>query len=552
MNLTRRAFHGVLLGSAVSAVAFRPTPASALAQDSADLFLNRLTFGATPADREAFRNLGAEGWLDAQLAPGTDPDLDTRLADARLRIAYEAGDDGEGHTWPALDELRPLSALTADPATLIPLLDFTKPMDYGHRNRPADEVIAASLIRAVHAKAQLAEVMTQFWHDHFNVSATKFEGTAVFFPAYDAMLRGHALGNFRAMLGDMARAPAMLNYLGNADSRASPANENFARELLELHTLGAGNYLNDRHQSWHEVPGAEDGLAEGYIDGDVFEVARAFTGWTIGDGRWIAEGEMAPADGRFHYAESWHDPYQKRILGREFPANRAPMADGEDVLDMLATHPGTARFVCTKIARRLLKDEPGDALVGRMADLFLVAADAPDQIAQVVRLLAQSPEFQTPAAKLRRPFEYLAALLRASGADVVSPEAAFRWELSKAGWRQHEYPPPTGHPDVLADWANTTVMARMVDTALYAHEPWAGITDTDLGQAIEPGAVTFAAVADHWAGVLGTDAEVLRASYLTSLGAGPEDTLPEDPDERRGLIALAFSFATLSPEVLLR
>ncbi|NJK46608.1 MAG: DUF1800 domain-containing protein, partial [Pleurocapsa sp. SU_196_0] len=87
--------------------------------------------------------------------------------------------------------------------------------------------------------------MTQFWHDHFNVAATKFEGTAVFFPAYDAMLRGHALGNFRAMLGDVARAPAMLNYLGNADSRASPANENFARELLELHTLGVGK-LSER------------------------------------------------------------------------------------------------------------------------------------------------------------------------------------------------------------------------------------------------------------------------------------------------------------------
>jgi uncharacterized protein (DUF1800 family) len=552
MTLTRRAFHAALLGSAVAAVAFRPTPASALAQDSADLFLNRLTFGTTPAERDVFRNLGPEAWLDAQLAPGSDRDLDARLADARLRIAYGAGDDGEDHSWSALDELRPLSSLTADPADLVPLLDFTKPMDYAHRNRPADEVIAASLIRAVHAKAQLAEVMTQFWHDHFNVAATKFEGTAVFFPAYDAMLRGHALGNFRAMLGDVARAPAMLNYLGNADSRASPANENFARELLELHTLGAGNYLNDRYRNWHEVPGAEDGLAEGYIDGDVFEVARAFTGWTIGDGRWIAEGALAPVDGRFHFAESWHDPYQKRILGREFPANRAPMADGEDVLDMLATHPGTARFVCTKIARRLLTDAPDDALVGRMADLFLQTAEAPDQIAQVVRLLALSPEFQAPAAKLRRPFEYLAALLRASGADVVSPEAAFRWELSRAGWRQHEYPPPTGHPDQLADWANTTVLARMVDTALYAHEPWAGITDTDPGLAITRGPVTFAGVADHWADVLGTDPDALRGSYLTALGAGPEDTLPEDPDERRGLIALAFSFAALSPEVLLR
>ncbi len=548
---TRRTFHGLLLGAAATAMAVRPAWAT-VSPDDADLVLNRLTFGATPDSRAALRAEGLTGWLDAQLGPVSDPDLEARLAAARLRIAYEAGDDGEGHSWAALDDLRPLAALTADPATLVPLLDFTKPMDYSHRNRPAEEVIAASLIRAVHAKAQLREVMTQFWHDHFNVSATKFEGTAVFFPQYDAMMRASALGNFRALLGDVARAPAMLNYLGNADSRASPANENFARELLELHTLGAQNYVNDRYANWHDVPGAESGLAEGYLDADVFEVARAFTGWTIGDGRWIAEGVTAPADGLFHYAEAWHDPYQKRILGREFDANRAAMADGNDVLDILATHPGTALFVCTKIARRLLADDPDSALVAMLAKTFLSASEAPDQIAQVIRALVLSPEFQTPATKLRRPFEYLAALMRGSGAEVVSPDASFRWELAKAGWRQHEFPPPTGHPDRMDAWANTTVLARMVDYALYAHDPWVGLTDTDIAARLPDGTVTHSAVAEHWAQALGAPADRVAGSYLAAIGAGPDDPLSDTLDERQYSIKLAFSFAALSPEVMVR
>ena len=280
--------------------------------------------------------------------------ISDHLQTARLQIAYEAGSDQNGHTWPALDELRPLAALTADPADLTPLIDWDLGMDFAERIRPAQEVIAAALIRAVHAPAQLREVMTQFWHDHFNVNALKDEFTAAFFPSHDAALRTHALGNFRDLLGVVARSPAMLYYLNNADSRASPANENYARELLELHTLGAENYLNDRYDDWHSVPGVAEGLAQGYLDLDVYEVARAFTGWSVGDGRYVNDGYDAPKTGQFHYVEAWHDPYQKRVLGVEFPPNRAAMADGEQVLDILATHPATARFVCTKIARRLL------------------------------------------------------------------------------------------------------------------------------------------------------------------------------------------------------
>lgn len=554
--ITRRMFHTRLL-AAVAAAGLPPlAPARAAEGGEARLWLNRLTFGATAADLQAFAALGREGWLDRQLSlPASDPALEDRLSRARLRIAYPAGQDEHGASWPATDEDRPLSALTADPATLLPLIDWTpgRGMDFSERIRPATEVIAASLIRAVHAEAQLREVMTQFWHDHFNVHATKDEFTAAFFPSHDTLLRTHALGNFRTLLGEVARSPAMLYYLNNADSIASPANENYARELLELHTLGAGNYLNDRYSDWKQVPGASEGLAQGYLDLDVYEVARAFTGWSMGDGRWIAEGEAAPMTGRFHYVARWHDPYQKRILGREFPPNRGPMADGEEVLDMLAIHPGTARFVCGKIARRLLSDDPPPALVDRMAQTFLAAAKAPDQIAQVLRVLVLSPDFAAPPAKFRRPFEFLAALYRAAGAKVQSHENGFHWQLTRAGWRQHEYGPPTGHPDRAGAWTGASTLNRYVDLALTGLDGWFDGARADL-TALASEAETAPDFAARHANALAPGQGAAIAADLAQ-GFGFDAATPAHafaPEDRQALAQTALAFAALTPDFLLR
>ena len=259
--ITRRAFHQRLIALALTTA----LPRMALASTGPaldEVFLNRLTFGATNADRAALQSMGRNAWLAAQLAmPGTDDALQQRLDDARLHIAYPAGNDGQYGAWDAVDEQRPLGYLTADPAGQVDLLNFEMAMEYTERQRPAQEVIAASLMRAVHAQGQLREVMTQFWHNHFHVNAQKDESTAVFFPSHDQIIREHAVGNFRVMLGAVARSPAMLNYLNNADSKASPANENFAREVLELHTMGAENYVNDTAPDWHNVPGAADGAA---------------------------------------------------------------------------------------------------------------------------------------------------------------------------------------------------------------------------------------------------------------------------------------------------
>ena len=541
--LTRRAFHTRLM--AALAASTLPLPGFGAAPD-ADLYLNRLTFGATPDDRAAFGD--PVMWLEAQLAlPASDPALTKRLIDARLRISYAAGGDENGHKWPATDELRPLTALAADPAALLYCIDWEQGMDYAERSRPADEVIAAAVIRAVHAPAQLREVMTQFWHDHFSVNAQKDEFCAAFFASHDAVMRDNAFGNFRAMLGQVARSPAMLYYLNNADSRASPANENYARELLELHTLGAGNYLNDRYDDWASVPRDAAGLAVGYLDLDVYEVARAFTGWSVADGRSLSEGVNAEKTGRFGYVEAWHDPYQKRVLGVEFTPNRAPMQDGEQVLDLLASHPGTARFICTKIARRLLADQPDAALVDDLATVFLAARAAPDQIAQVIRALVLHKDFgATPPQKLRRPFEFLVALYRATGAEVTGTENAQQWQLMRAGWRQHEYGPPTGHPDTADKWVGASSLNRLVDLALYAHDGWFGVCTVDFAEA--PGE-TIGGYANRWAAGLGS----AQADWLGDLGIDPAGAMADlTDDERMGIATGTVAFAALTPQFLLR
>ncbi len=552
--LTRRAFHTRLLAG-LAAMSMPRIGLAAVSESVAldELWLNRLTYGATPALRAETALIGRAAWFEAQLAmPIEDAGVASRLSAARLQIVYDAESDQEGNSWPALDEMRGLTSLTRDPAENVRLVDWSIGMSYTERARPADEVIAATLIRAVHSPAQVHEMMVGFWHDHFSVNAQKNEFTAAFFPGHDDVLRLHALGNFRQMLGAVAQSPSMLYYLNNDESRASPANENFARELLELHTLGAGAYLNDTYAAWRDVPGAEAELAEGYIDQDVYEVARAFTGWSVGDGRELAEGENAPQSGTFNYVEAWHDPYQKRILGREFAPQRARLADGDEVLDILARHPATARHITEKLAQRFLADAPPADLTAHLADIFLATADAPDQIAQVLRALVLSPAFGTvPAAKVRRPFEYLTALYRATGAEITATTNAHAWQLARAGWQIHTYGPPTGHPDTAAAWTGASTLNRLVDMAIAAHEDWYGCATADFSPRSGETYATF--VARFSTALAPSRSDEIAAILQEVYGYDPLEMVAAMPDEdRAGLAKMAVAFAALTPDVLLR
>ena len=547
--VTRRDFHKGLMGLALASLA-APRAMANFGTNPSTVYLNRLTFGATTESLAEFERLGLDGWLENQLGmPASNADLDARIAAARLQIDYEAGETEAGKAWPAVNEMRPLTMLDAPAEDMVKFEDFDLPFDFAERERPGNEVIAASYIRATHAQAQLREVMAQFWHNHFNVHALKDVETAVFFPAYDRIMRRHALGNFRAMLGEVAQAPSMLYYLNNASSRASPANENYARELLELHTMGAANYLNDKYNNWHEVPGAEEGLAIGYIDQDVYEVARAFSGWTVGDGDWLEDSDNKPVTGEFYYATLWHDPYQKRFLGVEFEANAAPMSDGIKVLDILAAHPATARFVTEKILRRLGLETPTEALKAHAAKVFANAVQDEDQIAQVIRSIVLSEEFATTTPdKLRTPFEFLIALYRATGTQVVEPQYDFSWQLERAGWPQHQVHPPTGHSDHTIDWANTRALNSMVDFALTAHDGYLdGVQFTP-----KVGVKTMGAYAKHWTRALQAPPDTVTA-FLKGMEADYADDLPLDDEEHMLWLANnAIALAALTPEFMFR
>jgi uncharacterized protein (DUF1800 family) len=557
MSLSRRDFNIASLSLLLTSLS-NPTPVSASAPASWSFkALNRLTFGASPGAISELEKLGLEAWLDRELAkPVLNDDINARLAAARLLIEYEAGSDDGRHAWKARNEIIPYRFLETRGEALLPLVDYDKHgMAYEERVRPAREVQAASLIRAVHADAQLREVMTQFWHDHFSVNSMRDEHTAAFFGLYDRMMRDNAFGNFRALLGNVAKSPSMLYYLNNEASRASPANENFARELFELHTLGAANYFNDKTTNWSDVPGAKDGNAERYIDQDVYEAARALTGWSFGDGREVAAGDNAPESGEFHYIDRWHDPYQKRILGREFRANAGPMRDGEALLDMLAAHPATARFVCEKICRRLGLEAPSSGLIGLAAKTWAGNLEAEDQIAKIIRTIVLSEEFaDAEPRKLKRPFEFLASFYRAVGADIASPTLDFAWVLSKAGWNQHEFRPPTGHPDHSDYWANTNLVSGFVNIALNALEDWNGAAKADLATALPDGSGKLADGIRYWAGRMqGADpSDEAVDAILAQISGDPEAPFPDDPAEREHVLRGVVAAASLSPQFLFR
>ena len=547
--VTRREFHKGLLGLALTSLA-APRAMANFGVNPSNVYLNRLTYGSTAESLAEFERLGLDGWLENQLAlPESDPALEARIAAARLFIGYEAGESDSGAQWDELEEMRHLTALNAPAAEMVKFMDYDLPFDFAERERPGNEVIAASYIRVTHAQAQLREVMTQFWHNHFNADALKDVETSVFFPEYDRIMRRHALGNFRAMLGEVAQAPTMLYYLNNASSRASPANENYARELLELHTMGAANYLNDLYDNWHDVPGADEGLAVGYIDQDVYEVARAFSGWSVGDGDWLDDGSDKPTTGAFYYATLWHDPYQKRILGVEFDAHAAPMSDGNKVLDILAAHAATARFVSEKIIRRLGLETPSDTLKARIAEVFTRAVHDEDQIAQVVRAIVLSEEFATTApSKLRTPFEFLIALYRATGTQVVEPQEDLYWQLERTGWTQHRVGSPTGHSDHSEDWANTRALNGMVDFALYAHDNELEGIKFSHKVAVK----TWGEYGAHWARALQAPPDLVK-SFLKGMEVSHDEALPFDDD---GYLIWgannAIALAALTPEFMFR
>src|SRR5712664_4168981 len=337
------------------------------------------------------------------------------------------------------------------------------------------ELGMAKVTRAIYSNRQLQQVMDDFWFNHFNVFAGKGEDR-YYLTSYERdVIQPHALGKFKDLLTATAKSPAMLFYLDNflsADPRAAqrqaaqramrqqsrrgrfggpwpprPAanpqqaakknerglNENYGRELMELHTLGV------------------DG---GYTQKDVTEVARCFTGWTMDKPRQYAD---------FKFDERLHDPDPKYVLGKKIHAGG--MKDGEQVIELLVHHPSTAKFISTKLARRFVSDNPPPSLVNRMAETF---KSSDGDIRAVLKTMIWSPEFWSRdayRAKIKTPFELVVSAARATGSDVDTPLPLVQW-IGRIGEPLYQCQPPTGYADKAEAWVNTGALLNRLNYSL--------------------------------------------------------------------------------------
>lgn len=305
------------------------------------------------------------------------------------------------------------------------------------QNLIVGQLQAAKLIRAVHSERQLEEVMTDFWMNHFNVFIGKGPERLLVGSYERDVIRPRALGKFRDLLGATAKSPAMLVYLDNIQSvspdsrfgqrRNRGLNENYARELMELHTLGV------------------DG---GYTQQDVIEVAKVFTGWMVPGG----QGGGAAS---FRFQPAAHAPGDKKVLGHIIREGReGGVQEGEEVLDLLAEHPSTAKFLATKLVRRFVADDPPPSLVGKVAETYTATGG---DIRAMLRTIFYLPEFWSSEAfqaKAKKPLEFVASSIRAVGGELT-PTPMLLGAMQRLGEPLYLCQPPTGYPDVAEEWLNT-------------------------------------------------------------------------------------------------
>jgi uncharacterized protein (DUF1800 family) len=404
--------------------------------------LSRLTYGARPGDVERVRAVGLSAWIDRQLRPATIDDSATERTLAELTTLR----------MPISEALREFPRPNPKLRAMIANGEMSRQemlQRYPIEKRPAriaTELQAAKVVRAVTSERQLEEVMVDFWFNHFNVFAGKGD-VRWYVSSYERdAIRPYALGRFPDLVRATAYHPAMLFYLDNWLSarpgfivpvgpnrgRKAGLNENYARELMELHTLGV------------------DG---GYAQKDVTEVARAFTGWTI---------NRPQTDGHFVFRPIMHDTGEKIVLGQRIPAGGA-RDDGERVIQILTQHPATARFIATKLVRRFVSDTPPPALVARVAGTY---ASTGGDIPAMLRTIFESPEFfsdEAYRAKIKKPFEFVVSAVRALGGTT---DAAGGMALARAsaeiGEPLYRAQPPTGYADRGEVWVNAgALLARM-------------------------------------------------------------------------------------------
>lgn len=352
-------------------------------------FLSRAGYGARPGDAAALARQGRESWIEEQLQAAAPEPLHLTLLlsglDALRIEGWELGD-------------MPEDALIR-------------------------QLQSAAIYRATHSPNQLRERLAEFFSDHFNIHAKKASGVYLLVGDQESVIRKHLLGRFEDMLLASAQSPAMLNYLDNKVNRRQGVNENYAREILELHTLGVHG---------------------GYSQRDVRALARVLSGWTI-------ETRAFHPRGRFRFDPDTHDVSAKVVLGKTF--TQPGPDDGLAAVRMLARHPSTAHFLATKLCR-FFTGEVHPRLIESMAQSYLSSAT---ELKPMLRILLTSPEMDGQPGPARRPFDYMVACLRAVGASTAGPELAIT--LRNMGQPLYEWPMPDGFPVDSDAWTGS-LLAR--------------------------------------------------------------------------------------------
>ncbi len=490
------------------------------------LALNRLTFGIRPGDVDTFNALGStdderlQNFVAQQLNPDSidDSEFENRYNNAGFETLHKSHEQ-----------------LYADHIASNPY-DSNDDSYWEWYSKPAYELSDATVLRAVYSKKQLTEMLADFWHNHFNVYFWQDDGVPLLVSYNRDVLRAHMLGNFRQMLEAVAKHPSMLYYLNQNNSSDAGPNENFARELFELHTLGAENYLGVHDPN--SVEKDANGVAIGYVDNDVYEAARCLTGWRVDDdlGEWEDGVEKT---GGFLYYKPWHDRFNKLVLGKYIPADQEDLKDGYDVLDLLASHPGTARFVCRKLCRRFISDVPSESIVQAAADTFLQFKDAPDQLKRVMETILLSAEFKASwGGKVKRPFEAAMSMMRALNSDFTRIPGGVHWMLGLMGQALFERRPPDGYPDTREAWANSMSLLYRWNFAVGITENWMNDDDTGYNVLTDvfgqtPAEIrTASSLADHWIQrILNQTLPDESRNAIVAVMAqeyGPDETLPED------------------------
>lgn len=349
--------------------------------------LKRLTYGSTPGQIQEVAQKGIRSFIDEQLNPET-------INDDRAYWLVRRIDTISLKT-PDIFELTAKQAIT--------------------------DLRQATILRATYSNRQLQEVMVEFWSDHFNIYSEKSNCAWLKVVDDREVIRQHALGKFRNLLRASATSPAMLSYLDGSSNIIGKPNENYARELLELHTLGVNG---------------------GYSQCDVMQAAKALTGWQIKEHFWR---------GKVQFENKLHDAQEKRVLDKTFNANST--TDLDELIDLVSKHPSTAKFISTKLCHRFVGENPSTELIEQVAKTF---QETDGDIQETLRTLFYSEEFLNAPPKFKRPYTYAISVLRAISANSDGAKA-LQTHLDSMGQLPFNWPTPDGFPEATQHWQNQMV-----------------------------------------------------------------------------------------------